>query len=384
MTDKRISKEWKATPSLGATLNEIDTPFVAVDLDAVEKNIDTLMKRFERLTNVSVRPHLKTAKSPQFAKLMLERGAAGICVAKISEAEVFVEAGITDILITTEVAGELKINRLMKLIAQAPDIRIVVDNNEVTEALNEACVANSIKHRLNVLIDLNVGQDRTGVSDASEAIALANHIASMKHLRLIGIQGYEGHLQHLNYEERVRKCKASMEKLVTAADAIRSAGHTIDVVTTGGTGTAEICSTFSGVTEVQPGSFVFMDVAYRKATQGSYRNALTVIATVISRPTATRVVIDAGTKSLSVDMGNAEVVDKPDWLYRPAGDEHGIVEPSAGAYVSGQEMDLVPGDRLTLIPSHIDTTVALHDQFHVMRDGKLIGIWPIATRGKVQ
>lgn len=361
-------------------LKEIDTPHVVVDLNDVEDNIRTLMKRFERFPLISIRPHLKTAKSPAFAKMLIEHGAKGICVAKISEAEIFAAHGIEDILITTEMAGEVKIARLMNLVKDHPDIRIVVDNCNVVRQLNIAHGASMIPTKLNVLIDLNVGQDRTGVDTVEQVLELAKTISDASpSLRLIGIQGYEGHLQHLDNTSRESRCREAMAKLVSCANALRDNGYEISVVTTGGTGTSEICASVDGVTEIQPGSFIFMDVAYRNATSGAFRNALTVVTTVISKPNKRRVVVDAGTKSLSVDMGHAETQHHPAWKYRPAGDEHGVIESDS------EDIDLEPGDRIYLIPSHIDTTVALHDNFHVVRGSEeLVGVWPISARGKVQ
>lgn len=360
------------------SLDQIDTPFVVVDLNLVEQNIDDLMNRYKRFPSVSVRPHQKTAKSPAFARMTLERGAQGICVAKLSEAEVFVEDGIKDILITTEVVGELKIARLFKLLKVAPEIRIVVDNADVVKQLQQTFDSFAHQEKLRVLIDYNVGQDRTGVESQEEVLALAKVISECPGLKLIGIQGYEGHLQHLDAASRESRCREAMGKLVSAANALRGGGFNIDVVTTGGTGTGETCASVAGITEVQPGSFIFMDVAYRNATDAAYRNALRVVSTVISKPSKNRAVVDAGTKSLSVDMGYAEPCDQPKWSYRPAGDEHGVLESEAG------EIDLVVGDRVALLPSHIDTTVALHDIFHVVRDDALVGAWVIAARGKVQ
>ncbi|MDZ4835750.1 MAG: DSD1 family PLP-dependent enzyme [Candidatus Melainabacteria bacterium] len=361
-------------------LHEIDTPYVVVDLDDVEFNISRLMKRIAKFPNVSVRPHLKTAKSPVFAKMLLENGASGICVAKLSEAEIFAADGIDDILITTEIAGEVKIARLMKLLKTHPNIRVVVDNCNVVRQLNIALGASLIPHKLNVLIDLNVGQNRTGVDTVAQALELARVISEASpSINLLGIQGYEGHLQHLDPAAREAQCRESMKKLVSCADALRASGYEVSVVTTGGTGTSEICASFDGVTEVQPGSFIFMDIAYRNAIGADFRNALSVVATVVSKPNARKVVVDTGTKSLSVDMGHAASLQHPTWIYRPAGDEHGIIESES------EDIDLEPGDRIHLTPSHIDTTVALHDDFCVVRGAEnLIGIWPIATRGKVQ
>ena len=360
------------------SLDQIDTPFLAVDLNLVEQNINDLISRYKRFPQVSIRPHQKTAKCPAFARMLLERGARGICVAKLSEAEVFVEDGIKDILITTEIVGDLKIARLFKLLKTAPEIKIVVDNFDVVKRLQEAFDDNAHGEKVQVLIDYNVGQDRTGVETQEEVLMLAEKISECPGLDLIGIQGYEGHLQHLDATTREVRCREAMRKLVSAADALRANGFDISVVTTGGTGTGEICASVDGITEVQPGSFIFMDVAYRNATGGAYRNALKLVSTVISKPNKNRAVVDAGTKSLSVDMGYAEPCNQPSWSYRPAGDEHGVLESEVG------EINLVVGDRVALLPSHIDTTVALHDVFHVIRDDAFVDTWVIAARGKVQ
>ncbi len=171
-----------------------------------------------------------------------------------------------------------------------------------------------------------------------------------------------------------------MERLATAAHALGAAGHTVDVVTTGGTGTAEFCAAHEVVTEVQPGSFVFMDADYLDTGGVPYRPALAVIATVISRPTADRAVIDAGLKTLSDDSGPARLVDVPGWSYVHAGDEHGALSPTG----EPDRRQLRVGDRVTLVPSHIDTTVNLHDSLYAHRGGQIEATWPVAARGRVQ
>lgn len=365
----------------GATIADLDTPIIVVDIAAVERNISQLFTRLRKFGGVSVRPHLKTGKSAEIARMLIAGGAQGICVAKLSEAEVFTDAGIEDILITTEIVGRTKLARLLKLHARNPKLRNVVDNLAVARELNAlADEMRSAGPAIQVLIDLNVGQNRTGVNSAEEALSLARVVADLPHLKLIGAQGYEGHLQHLANAERQEKCRAAMSNLSEAVKLLRSNGFDVPVVTTGGTGTAEICADCENITELQPGSFVFMDVAYRNATNGKYANALSVLATVISKPTPDRAVVDAGLKCLSVDMGFAEPKNMPEFSYRPAGDEHGIIENKT----AGGAVPLNVGDKIELLPGHIDTTVALFDQYHIMRDGKLEAVWSIAARGKVQ
>lgn len=198
-----------------------------------------------------------------------------------------------------------------------------------------------------------------------------------------GVQGYEGHLQHIHDpEERAQRCRQAMHLLTGTAVQLSAAGFAIDIVTTGGTGTAAICAGCEGVTEVQPGSFVFMDTDYRNAIGPIYANALTVLSTVISRPAATRAVVDAGLKSLSTDSGMPEPKGLPGVGYRPGGDEHGVLTWEGGMLPASGSLTI--GERVELIPSHIDTTVNLHDWYHAHREGKLEAIWSVTARGKVQ
>ncbi|HNB22590.1 MAG TPA: DSD1 family PLP-dependent enzyme [Candidatus Melainabacteria bacterium] len=359
----------------GISIDLIDTPCLIVDMDLVDKNLQKLFSRFREI-GVKVRPHLKTVKSPEFAKLLLKAGASGVCVAKVSEAEVMADAGIEDILITTEMIGQPKLERLEKLIKAHPQIKVVIDSFAGAQAMEETASRAGVT--IKVLIEMNVGQNRAGVEAGQPALKLANEISRCAHLQLIGVQGYEGHLQLLTSEhERKELCAGAMEKLMSTVLLLRQNGHEIEVITTGGTGTAEYCAS-AGANEVQPGSFVFMDGAYRRAIGTKYENALSLVATVISKPNENRCVIDAGFKSLSTDSGNAELKSHSTLTYRPAGDEHGIIESTESS------LGLNIGDRVELIPSHIDTTVNLHDYYYCHRQGKIESVWKLSARGKVQ
>jgi D-serine deaminase-like pyridoxal phosphate-dependent protein len=365
------------SPRLGDPLSSLDTPAMLVDVAAMEQNIAQLMTQL-RAHGVRVRPHLKTVKSPELARLLMAAGAQGGCVAKLSEAEVLAGAGIEDLLITTELYGETKLRRLVALLERHPQIKLVVDSAAGASAVHQALSAAA--RPVDVLIDLDVGQHRCGVPPGAPALALAQHVATLSQLRLIGVQGYEGHLQQVpDRSERERRCHEAMRELTDTAERLKAAGYRIEVVTTGGTGTAEFCASYPGVTEVQPGSFVFMDSAYGTALGPVYANALTILSTVISRPRPHEAVVDAGLKSLSTDSGPAQPKSLPGMQYRPAGDEHGIVSWDATSRV-----ELALGDRIELIPSHIDTTINLHDHYYAQRGGQLVAIWPVATRGHVQ
>ena len=368
------------SPKVGNSIDELDTPAMVIDLQLMEANIEKLMGRF-RGRNVSVRPHLKTVKCPELAYLLLQAGAIGGCVAKVSEAEIMARAGIEDLLITSEIVGTPKLGRLVALVREHPKVKVVVDSLTGVQALNKAM--HDAELHINVLLDINVGQNRCGVLPGDEATALAQSTSEMSNIHLIGVQGYEGHLQHIHdADEREQRCRASMKLLTTTAAQLRTMEFPIEIVTTGGTGTAEICADCEGVTEVQPGSFIFMDTDYRNALGSVYSNALTILSTVISRPTPERAVVDAGLKSLSIDSGMAEPQGLSGVTYRPGGDEHGILTWHEETHVPSHKLDV--GERIAFIPSHIDTTINLHDTYYACRDGRIEAIWPVATRGKVQ
>lgn len=377
-----------ADVQVGANISEIDTPAILVDLDLVESNITRLFKLFDNRVsgrNIAVRPHLKTVKSPVFAQMLLNAGAAGVCVAKVSEAEIMAAAGVSDILITTEIVGEAKLKRLAKLLEQTGNrITVVVDSKKGADVLNEEILAtpSGAAKPLAVLIEVNVGQNRCGVEPGQEVLELANYINNLPGLHLVGLQGYEGHLQHVTPQsERRSLCLAAMSKLEDTVKLLNENSIKIETVTTGGTGTAVFCSESPVVTEVQPGSFIFMDTSYQAATEDIYDSALSILTTVISKPKPNRAVIDAGTKSLSTDMGNGQPKNlgaSGQILYRPAGDEHGILECLNG------DLPIAIGDRIEILPSHIDTTVNLHDVYICHRLGTIEQIVPITARGKVQ
>ena len=369
-------------PRRGDPLEALDTPAMLIDLPLMEKNISRLIERLRlQRKEIQIRPHLKTVKSPELARLLLEAGAIGGCVAKVSEAEVMASGGIEDLLITTEIVGKPKLARLTTFVQRYPRIKVVVDSQIGAHLLNEAMREAQVN--IDVLIDLNVGQNRCGVAPGEEAHALAHFLNNLSHVHLIGLQGYEGHLQHIHDpEERAHQCRHAMQLLTGMATQLRAAGFRIDIVTTGGTGTAEVCASCDGVTEVQPGSFIFMDTDYRNALGPVYSNALTILSTVISRPTPTRAVVDAGLKSLSIDSGMPEPRELSGITYRPGGDEHGILTWEHDDMEANLPLEI--GDRIEFIPSHIDTTVNLHDTYYAYRDGKLEAIWSVAARGKVQ
>lgn len=367
------------SPKIGDPLDALDTPSMVVDLDLMESNIAKLMSRLLP-TGVSIRPHLKTTKSAVLARRLVAAGATGGCVAKLSEAEVLCALGFDDLLITCEVIGAPKVQRLVELWSQHRGIQVVVDSEAGAGAVEEEMVRRGVQGEMRVLIDLDVGLHRTGVQPGEAARALARYVAGLKHLKLMGVQGYEGHLQHVHsFEERREKCWESMRVLTETAEVLRKDGHGIEVVTTGGTGTAEFCASVKGVTEVQPGSFIFMDTDYRAAIGTTYANSLTILSTVISTQGPNIVTIDAGLKSLTTDSGFAECKTSG-YKYGVLGDEHGSLQWDVGSSTK----PLMIGDRVEMVPSHIDPTINLHDNYYAHRNGVIEEIWAVDSRGKVQ
>jgi D-serine deaminase-like pyridoxal phosphate-dependent protein len=365
---------------LRKSIRELPTPALVIDLEIMERNIQTLAG-YMKGRPVTFRPHGKAHKSPAIGKLQLAAGAKGLCAAKLGEADVLVRGGIKDVLITAEVIGRLKIARLMTLLAIAPDLKAVVDNEQNVVDLSEAALAS--KRTLKVAIDCNVGQNRTGLGTPGEVVALAQVIARQKGLELVGLQGYGGNNQHVKgFANRRARAIQSNERVVAAREALEKAGFAVQLVSVGGTGTYNVDADFPGVTEIQPGSFVFMDANYNKiggrdsAEFSEFGNALSVLTTVISRATAGRAIVDAGGKALSTDEAAPEPMDVTGVTYGVAGDEYGALR------LTTPSRELPVGDQVQIMPGHCDTTVNLHNVFFAARKGIVEHVWPIEGRGR--
>ena len=353
----------------------VDTPGLLLDSAAVEDNI-RLMAENVRKARKHLRPHLKGHKSPLLAHKQLAAGAIGIACAKLGEAEVMVQAGIRSVLITTELVGEQKIDRLVRLAPHAETIA-VFDDLSAARAVSAAAVTRGVA--IGALVDVNVGQNRCGVLPGQPVLELARELTKLPGLTFLGLQGYEGHIQAVqSHDERRRLCLQALDGLGLSRSLLRDHDIPVAIVTTAGTGTYGFALEHDAVTEVQPGSYLLMDSNYAQLDR-SFSVAVSVLTTVISRPAAGWGIIDAGYKAISADAGAPLVKNRADLVYMPAGDEHGRIEPRDGG-----PLDLEVGDRLELIPSHTDTTTNLYDCFHVISGGAVDGVWPIAARGKVQ
>jgi D-serine deaminase-like pyridoxal phosphate-dependent protein len=361
---------------VGTPADQIDTPALVVDLDAYERNLDRMAAQV-RGRPVRFRPHAKTHKCPVVALHQIARGAVGVCCQKVSEAEAMVYGGVRNVLVSNEIVGAPKLARLAGLARQA-EVAVCVDDPENVRQLDGAAAAFGV--RLPVLVEINVGANRCGVEPGEPAVALARHVAAAGHLRFAGLQAYQGRAQHI-YDLAKRR-----EAIETAIDRVREtvallgrAGLPCETVTGAGTGTYQFEAASGVYTELQAGSYAFMDVDYKRVEgfPSEFENALFVLATVMSRPTADRVVVDAGLKALSVDSGMPAVHGRPDLEFQRAADEHGVVLVRPG----GPPVRL--GDRLFLIPGHCDPTVNLYDWYVGVRGGRVEALWPITARGAV-
>jgi D-serine deaminase-like pyridoxal phosphate-dependent protein len=359
---------------------DVATPALVVDADVLDANLERGRRDFTR-SGVHYRPHAKAHKSARIARKQIEHGAVGICCAKLGEAEALAAEGISDILITTPVIGGPKIRRLVEL-QRVARVAVVVD--DIENANQIASFSSSSGVEVDLLVELDVGQNRCGVRSPDAALQLARMIVGSAGVRFRGLQGYQGKSQLVpRFGERYAQATATAEALRATLDRLSQAEIVPEILTGGGTGTSAVDIEVGCLKELQPGSYIFMDTAYAGIEWDAdgrpppFRQSLFVVTTVISRPSGTCVIVDAGLKALSSDSGNPSVKDDDAARFSFAGDEHGIIECDAGAAPA-------IGAQLVLVPSHCDTTVNLYDEFVIMRAGVVEGAWPIDARGKLQ
>jgi len=365
-----------ASPPLGSTKDAIDTPALCLDLDALDANIAAIMATC-RANGVAWRPHAKGHKSPDIAHLQLAAGALGVTVAKLGEAEVMAAAGVRDILIANMIVGPLKIARLVELCRIADPI-VCVDHLDQIEPLSKAMSEAGLTIR--VIIETDIGLRRVGVPMGEPTLALAREILRRPGLRFAGIMGYEGHLLAVpDLTEKAAKIHDALSQLTATADLLRQHDVPCEIVSCAGTGSYMYAARQPGITELQAGGAIFMDIYYRTRCQvPDLQYALTVLTTIVSRPTPERAIIDSGRKTLSMELIMPVVAGRDDVTLKSLNAEHGILELAPSA------QNLKIGDRIELIPGYGDLTCLLHEDFYCFRDGKLAAIWPIAARGKLR
>ena len=365
---------------IGMPLDEVDTPALIVDLDAFERNLRRLPERVAG-TAVKMRPHAKTHKCPVIALKQMELGAVGVCCQKVGEAEAMVYGGVKDVLVTNEIVGRQKLQRLTAL-AHMARIGVCTDDAGQVGALEAA--ARDAGITLPVYVEVNMGGNRCGVEPGEPTLDLARRITEAPHLSFGGLQAYHGSAQHLRgWEERRQAIAQAADKAGRTRDVLARHGIDCPTITGAGTGTFEF-ETGSGVyTELQCGSYIFMDADYGRnldrdgAPTKAFEPSLFVWATVMSRPAEDRAIVDAGLKALAFDSGPPTVWDEPAATYERASDEHGRLA------VTGATNRLHIGDKLRLVPGHCDPTVNLYDWYVAIRANRVEQLWPITARGAV-
>jgi 3-hydroxy-D-aspartate aldolase len=360
----------------------LDTPALVVNIEAFERNV-AKMADYARARGVALRPHAKTHKSVACARRQIAAGAIGMCCATLGEAEAMVGGGIPGVHITSPQVTPSKIARLIALNRSAPlGLSVVVDHPDNLAALDQA--TQEVGTRLDVLVDFSAGLARTGCADADAVLALARAAAAAGGLRLRGIQSYSGNLQHIAVRaERARRAQEQRAKLRRILAQLREAGIAIDVITGAGTGTYDLDGDDNLFTELQAGSYIFMDVDYQRAlldgcNAPAFETSLFVATSVVSTNSRGYVTTDAGLKAFATDGPVPEVAKgAPEGSrYEFFGDEHGKLNLPDGAAKPPL------GTCIECATPHCDPTVNLYDVYHVVRGDTLIDIWPIEARGK--
>jgi len=363
----------------GDRLQDVDTPALVLDLDRFEANLERMREAAVK-HNVRLRPHAKSHKCTEIAKRQISAGGIGICCQKIGEAEVFLARDIDNILITNEIVGDRKLHRLAQLAWRYPDARIgvCVDDASVTRRLGALCVAQEA--RLDVYVELDVGQNRCGVTTSEDVVELARAIVACPRFTFMGLHAYAGSAQHRRgVPERRAAIEAAARKANDARAALRAADLPCEIITGGGTGTFIYEASSQVYSEIQPGSYILMDTDYARneydASAPKFDHALFVLASVMSMR-GDRATLDAGLKAFSTDSGLPAPTFNG-WQVWNVSDEHTVL------HRIGDGPAIKLGDKALLIPSHCDPTVNLHDWIVAIRKGKVEALWPIEARGAV-
>ena len=358
----------------------IDTPALVVDEAIMHTNLAE-MASMAKSYGVNLRPHIKTHKVPEIAKLQVGLGATGITCAKLGEAEVFADAGIDDILIAYPFFGEIKIKRLLALMEKARVI-ISVDSAEAADALASAMAKND--RTLEISLEVNTGQDRSGIMWGDMATDLALQIARTPGLKLAGIFTHEGHANTEGPGEMERVARESGERVVATAEQIRSRGVEVGIVSVGSTPAAPHTASVPGVTEMRPGTYVFRDtMGFRYGIYGPDRCAARFYSMITSHAAPDRAIVDAGSKTLAADLskghpGHGFIVGHPGSIIYQVNEEHGSIR------IPADDPGFTLGEHVEIIPNHVCPAVNLHDEMLIIRDGLVVDSWKIAARGKVR
>jgi 3-hydroxy-D-aspartate aldolase len=363
---------------IGWLIAEIETPALVIDLGALERNI-AKMAAFSRIAGVRLRPHAKTHKSVEIARRQIAQGAVGQCAQTVGEAEVLVRGGISDVLLSNQVVGQRKLTRLASLAREA---RITLCFDAPAQVDAAAMVAREFGVEIGGLVEIEVGMERCGIAPGRDAAVLAGRIAQSPGLNFRGLQAYQGRAQHLpTYQERAQAIAYAVAAVRETREALAAAALACEIVSGAGTGTFAIEAASGAYTELQAGSYVFMDSEYARIRDQSgefyrdFEHSLFVLASVISTPSVHRTIVDAGLKSLSGERGPPSVHGRSGLECSSLSDEHGKLTMGPG--VTPPTL----GEQIWLIPGHCDPTVNLHDWYVGVRDGRVEALWPIEARG---
>lgn len=367
---------------IGKSKLSLDTPCLVIDKKLLLENIHKMQTDVNQ-ANKKLRPHVKTHKCIEICRLQLEAGAIGIAAAKVSEAMILAKHGIYNTLITSPIVTQEKIVNLLDCSELDNNLTIVIDNLENAEAINNA-FKQCNKH-INILIDIDPGQGRTGVMYGN-VLEFAKALQQFKQLKLTGLQCYAGNLQHItDYNERYVVSRKEMQSAALELKQLQEAGFECHILSGAGTGTYDIDMQISGVTEVQPGSYTVMDTEYLNIgtienphVNVKYKPALTLLTSIVSVNHGSHVTCDAGWKALYEAPTKPLVLKPKGFLYDWFGDEHGKIST-----IDNEALPTL-GDKLEILTGHCDPTINMYDFFYVAEDDIIIDVWPIEMRGKSQ
>jgi len=355
--------------AIGRPRRELVTPALILDLDVARRNIQFMAERL-RSMKARLRPHVKVQKCAELARMQVDAGAIGVCTATVWEAIEMRQSGIADVLIANQVGGREKIRALAEAARQG-GLTVAVDDASNAQDLSKAAVAAG--STLDVLIEIDLGMGRGGVRSPQEAVELARTLARLPALRFRGVQGYEGHcMLEPDRAVRIAKCHAALDYIGSVVTQLKEAGFPCEVVSAGGTGTYDITGNDPRVTEIQAGSYVFMDNFHGNLVPG-FSRSLTVLGTVVIHHGQT-IVLDSGRKSIGIDFVLPSLVDYPFYKARFFAEEHALFDVD-------ERCPLKLGDATELTPGYAPTTVNLYDAYHVVENGVVVDIWPVYPRG---
>jgi D-serine deaminase-like pyridoxal phosphate-dependent protein len=367
------------TNEIGMKVHEVSTPAVAVDLDKVERNLSR-MATYCNAHNLKLRPHTKTHKTVEAAKMQLALGAVGLTVAKVGEAEVMAMSGTREILVAHPIVGNEKIQRLA---AMAKDVRVIVAVDSLQAAEGLARVANSYGVEFDVLVEFDSGSKRCGVTAGADAAALGKLLTSLRGIHLRGLFTYFGSVWG-NETERAKEMELARADVSASISAYRAAGLSTEIVSAGSTPGAEMSHLIEGITEIRPGTYIYNDLnTYYQGLCSLDDCAVRVITTVVSTAVPGQIIVDAGSKTLSSDLLSAG----PKSGYGKLMGHEGVLEKlnEEHGYVAADDLaSFEVGQIFTVIPNHVCTCINMHDEVLLIRKGEVVGKWHVAARGKVR